>query len=219
MASYKKLDCLILDFDGVILDSVSVKTEVFHEVFIRYPDVYEKAMAYHRGNIGLSRYAKFEYLFKDLLKISDPAHMIKNLSDKFSEMCLKKICECSFIAGTVEFLEYFTKKIPIFLLSTTPQKELEEIIQMRNLCSFFKKIIGSAQVKSSEIEAIVINENFIRNNVYYIGDSLFDYKAAQEARINFIGLNNNFVTFSPDVLSFRDMKEIKNYINKLVTKC
>ena len=51
---------VILDFDGVILDSVNIKTEAFKEIFNRESKVIQnKIVNYHLKNGGISREKKF----------------------------------------------------------------------------------------------------------------------------------------------------------------
>src|SRR5690606_22889470 len=41
---------VIFDFDGVILESVKVKTDAFKELFSDYPEHLEAIVAYHENN-------------------------------------------------------------------------------------------------------------------------------------------------------------------------
>ena len=51
------LDALIFDFDGVLADSVEVKTRAFAKLFQSYgPEIEDRVVKYHRNNGGMSRY-------------------------------------------------------------------------------------------------------------------------------------------------------------------
>ena len=45
------LKILILDFDGVVIESNAVKTDAFDHVFGRFPDHAAAMMAYHHSNV------------------------------------------------------------------------------------------------------------------------------------------------------------------------
>ena len=60
---------LIFDFDGVILDSVEIKNKAFLKTLKPFnKNIKKKFMKFHLNNLGISRFRKFEYLCKDLLK-------------------------------------------------------------------------------------------------------------------------------------------------------
>ena len=60
---------LVLDFDGVILDSVNIKTKAFEELFQEQPkEIRKKIINYHIKNGGISRYRKFDYFYKNFIK-------------------------------------------------------------------------------------------------------------------------------------------------------
>ena len=63
-----RLRVLILDFDGVILESNEIKTGAFRQVCSGYPAHLDAMMRYHERNVSLSRYVKFNYLVSTLLQ-------------------------------------------------------------------------------------------------------------------------------------------------------
>ena len=60
---------IIFDFDGVIINSHKIKTNAFHEIFKDYGNnVAKKSKKYHQKNISKSRYLKFKFIIKNILK-------------------------------------------------------------------------------------------------------------------------------------------------------
>ena len=57
---------IVLDFDGVIVESVGIKTEAFRELFRDSPQV-EEIYQYHLANNALSRFEKFPYICENIL--------------------------------------------------------------------------------------------------------------------------------------------------------
>ena len=56
------------DFDGVIKDSVPVKTEAFRKLFLSYgADITDKVVKHHLANGGVSRFKKIPYYFKEYI--------------------------------------------------------------------------------------------------------------------------------------------------------
>jgi beta-phosphoglucomutase-like phosphatase (HAD superfamily) len=56
------IETIIFDFDGVILESVTVKTEAFRELFSSEPDCPDEIVEFHKRNGGMSRYDKFRHV-------------------------------------------------------------------------------------------------------------------------------------------------------------
>ena len=52
---------IVFDFDGVITDSVNVKTEAFYEIYKEYGEEIALRVTHHNNaNKGVSRYKKLE---------------------------------------------------------------------------------------------------------------------------------------------------------------
>ena len=76
------IKAIIFDFDGVIVESVDIKTKAFARLFEHEGKVVvEKVVDYHLRNGGVSRFDKFRYFFNEILR--------RPLSDQqFEEMKL-----------------------------------------------------------------------------------------------------------------------------------
>ena len=59
---------IIYDFDGVVCDSVNVKTNAFVELYKDYSsDIQNQVRLYHLMNGGISRFEKIRYFQEELL--------------------------------------------------------------------------------------------------------------------------------------------------------
>ena len=107
----KKIDSsnfLIFDFDGIIADSVNVKTKAFAEIYKPYGEkVVTQVVSHHLSNGGVSRFEKFEYYHKKFLKKKVSDSDIANLSDYFSSLVVQKVVDSAEIPGVLIFLNYF----------------------------------------------------------------------------------------------------------------
>jgi len=82
---------LIFDFDGVILDSVEIKNKAFLKTLKPFnKNIKKKFMKFHLNNLGISRFRKFEYLCKDLLKQKNYEKLKKNLLANFQSIQRKE---------------------------------------------------------------------------------------------------------------------------------
>ena len=62
-----RIRMVILDFDGVIVESNDIKTRAFGHVFSRFPEHADVMMAYHHAHVSVSRFDKFQYLVTERL--------------------------------------------------------------------------------------------------------------------------------------------------------
>ena len=181
---------LIFDFDGVILDSVNIKTEAFRELFKKQnKSILNKILKYHLKNGGVSREKKFEFFYKFFLKQKLSIKQKKKLSKEFNKIVFKKILKCKFIKGAYKFLSE-NKSYKLFISSGTPEKELRLICKKRKLSKFFLNIYGSPKTKVNHIKSI--KRKFRKTDfIVFIGDSKNDLDASLKTKIKFIQIGNN----------------------------
>ena len=64
---------LILDFDGVIVESIPLKTVAFRKIFsFAPPEHLDEIIAFHLENGGMSRYDKFRHIYANILPNPSP---------------------------------------------------------------------------------------------------------------------------------------------------
>ena len=103
---------IFLDFDGVIVESVEIKTEAFRTLFQNYPhadDIYN----YHLKNNAISRFLKFTYIYETILGKEYNEEIGEKLSKQYSEIVFRGVVECPMVAGAEEFLKTLSKIYPI----------------------------------------------------------------------------------------------------------
>jgi beta-phosphoglucomutase len=181
------ISTIILDFDGVILESVSVKTEAFRTLFSFVPDHVEEIVQFHKDNGGMSRYDKFRYIYTNILKENLSKDRFEELSEKFAAIVFNEVIKAPFVPGAQEFLKTFYSKIPLYVISATPEEELNQIIQKRDLSHYFRKVFGAPRKKTECISDIKKITGFSPEFVLFVGDAKNDYEAAKAAGIRFIG--------------------------------
>ena len=78
---------IIFDFDGVIVESVKVKSNAFSELYKQFgKDVVQKVIRHHEANGGVSRFEKIKYYHKTFLSEELNDSTILNLADKVYEL-------------------------------------------------------------------------------------------------------------------------------------
>lgn len=188
---------IILDFDGVIVESNDIKDLVFQTIFKRFPKQYDDLLNYHRTNVSVSRYAKFDYLLEKIGRTGD-IDFKNELLEEFSTITLQMMRSVPFVAGAKEFLKEIHTQFPTYLASVTPINDLEIILDILNIKSFFKGVYGCPPwTKPNAIRDILWRENCATENAVLIGDSNGDQKAAAETCITFVARNSGLIFDEP----------------------
>jgi len=181
------IKAIIFDFDGVIAESMDIKTQAFVHLFKEYPEeVVKKIVKFHLDNGGLSRYKKFRIIYRDLLNKQLTKQEEERLAREFSKFCYDKMINCSFVKGVEDFLERNHKKYMLFIASGTPQDEIDSIIRDRGLNKYLKEIWGSPKTKGEISKMILDKYNLKKEEVVFVGDAPTDYMGAKEVGIKFI---------------------------------
>lgn len=182
-----KIKSIIFDFDGVICESLEVKTQAFRKLFLDYPDQLEKIVRIHIDNGGMSRYLKFEMVYRDILRKPLSPEESQKLGRLFTEYCYDGVVKSAYVKGAESFLNRYYKKLAFFVISGTPEEEMLQIVRERKIGHYFKGVYGSPRLKGALATMILKENNFDKDEVVFVGDSINDLQGAREAGIRFIG--------------------------------
>ena len=181
------IKAIIFDFDGVILESVSIKTEAFAELFNDYPEHKDEIIEYHIKNTGISRFDKIRYYFNEIIGEPLSEGKYNKYLSRFSEIVLKKVIEADYVPGAEDFIKNNHEKYDLFIISATPTNEMRMIVERRCLAKYFKDVFGSPTKKGEWIKKILQENYYPPDQILFLGDALSDYNAATENGIHFIG--------------------------------
>jgi HAD superfamily hydrolase (TIGR01509 family) len=178
------------DFDGVVLDSVNVKTKAFTLMFSQYgPDIERAVEEYHLANGGISRFEKFRYFYNHLLNRSVSDEELTGLGEQFSSLVVQEVIAAPFIPGARESLDRLKSNgIPCFVVSGTPQEEIVHIVTKRGLDCYFLEVHGAPRGKPEIVQEIMERFKFTPQNCLLIGDAMADFQAATANGVQFIGI-------------------------------
>lgn len=207
---------IAFDFDGVLVESGDLKTSAFAQIFRPYgSEIEKKVVAHHLEHGGISRYEKVRYYFEHFLQRSITTEEVNQICDRFAQMVVTGVIQAPYVLGAHEFLK--TTKLPIFVVSGTPQTELEHIIQQRIMTPFFQDVYGTPQKKTYWLQHILAKGPWKPSELLFVGDSLSDYHSAVEAHVHFIGrLSDPAIHFDglPQVdFIVSDLQHLPHYLN------
>ncbi len=205
---------MIFDFDGVIYDSVKIKNDAFKKIVKSYNLLIQKKfLKFHLDNLGVSRYKKFEFLKKKLIK-SKNKNFINDNSMMYKKILTNDLKKAKLIPGVNLFIKKY-KKLNLFISSGTPEHDLKKICKEKKIKIYFKKIMGSPRNKKQHILDLKKKFKINKKNTIFFGDSTTDFDAAKKYNLAFIQVGNNMKN-SKVRLKIRDFHDskIKRYLNE-----
>ncbi|WP_165177057.1 HAD family hydrolase [Desulfovibrio sp. ZJ369] len=183
------LQCLVFDCDGVILDSVPVKTRAFARLAQPFGDeARDRFVMYHTVHGGVSRYKKFQWFFREVLgrEISDEESA--DWGRRFAEYALDEVRRCPLIPGVADVLETWRGRLPLYVCSGAPAEELRMVLHERGLERYFTGIYGSPPAKALLLAEIVRVAGVLPDHVLMVGDAVTDRDAAESVGTLFYGV-------------------------------
>lgn len=215
------IKAIFWDFDGVIAESVNVKTEAFYNLYLPYGnEIAEKVRRHHLDNGGMSRFEKFRHYQTHLLRQPEPVDekVVKDLAARFSELVLEGVINAPYVPGVEIFLQEECGKMDFYILSGTPTEEMRLIVKERGLDSCFKGIFGSPESKSHWSAALLAEHGYRPEEVLFIGDATSDQKAARENGLIFLlrrHADNKDIFADYNGYSIADFKDIAAVLNRI----
>lgn len=178
---------ILWDFDGVIAESVNVKTEAFYDMYLPFgKEIAEKVVEHHMANGGVSRFEKFRFYHDNFLGKKLSQEEINEMATKFSEVVLSKVVSSPYIPGVLEFIKSTQNKYRHYIISGTPHDEMNLIVEKRSIASYFISVMGSPKTKTDWIRTLVSNNELETTSSVFIGDATTDYNAARETGVHFV---------------------------------
>ena len=175
----------MFDLDGTILDSDQMLVETFYELYEMYRPDFKPSRQYVLQFSGPP--------IKESLKKEFPRVDVNLSEQQFRERSITHYHKhVKAFPEVIEFLEFLKKtNIKIGLITSKLRKSTLFSLELTKLKPYFELVIAGDDVKRSKPnpEGILTAMKYynIKNKekVLYIGDTIFDYLAATNAKIKF----------------------------------
>lgn len=182
----KKARLVFWDFDGVIKESVDVKTKAFVALFEKYgSEMAHKVKQHHEANGGMSRFVKFPIYLQWANEAVTPER-INELHEQFSALSFDGVVNAPWVTGAEEYLRNNIHRQLFVVISATPQGELESILHKLNLDPIFSAVYGTPATKKEAISEMLQQQQLLAEDAIMIGDAIADYEAALANKVPFL---------------------------------
>ena len=191
------LQAIFFDFDGVIIDSNRTKADAFRTLFREYDDnIIEEIVDYHHLHGGISRVVKIEHAHRNIIGKPLNDEELTRWAARYRDLVIEKVIKVDWVPGAHASLEKLYGRVPIFVISGTPEDELVEVIERRGMTRYFCEILGSPVKKPAHIRRLLSKYSLTADRCVFVGDALTDFDAAQATGLHFIGIRGA-VPFPP----------------------
>ncbi len=146
-------------------------------------------------NIGISRYEKLETILS--WKNICSSNNIRIYENKFSNLVTKSVIESKWFHDAKNYIAKESKNKTFYLLTSTPKKEIDNILKEINFSNHFYEVYGWPSKKKFVLEEIIKKKNYPKDQCLMIGDSKTDEAASTKNKISFLlhRTNENFKDF------------------------
>jgi phosphoglycolate phosphatase-like HAD superfamily hydrolase len=206
----KSRQVIFWDFDGVIKDSVTVKSEGYEKLFSPYGmNVVEKVRQHHSLHGGVSRYEKIPLYLSWTSTIGSPKRIL-DFCEQFSNLVQQAVIDSPWVPGVREYLQTNHTRQDFILITATPQHEIENILHALGIAHYFKEIYGAPKLKTEVVSEVLTRLHYSLEQALVVGDSTTDFNAAEKNNVSFLlrrttfnqDLQKRFQGYSFDDLNF-----------------
>lgn len=206
-----RLRAIFFDFDGVLAESVAIKERVFRELFEPYgDDIVAEVIELHRALGAISRVIKIERIHRDLLGRPLAEAELAAWAKRYATTVERQVVECPEVPGTSALLEDQSARMPLFVVSGTPEAEMRRIVDARGWNRYFSGVFGSPRLKAEIVRTALAKHGLDAGDCLFVGDTFTDHDAARATGMPFVGRRVDFRPnpFPPGTLIVEDMAEL-----------
>jgi len=186
LALLKESQIVFWDFDGVIKDSVMVKSAGYEKLFLPFgEDVVKRVNKHHNVHGGISRYEKIPLYLSWAGEPANPLQ-VQDFCDRFSELVQQAVVDSPWVPGVCEYLSSHYADQCFVLITGTPQKEIEEILHALNITRYFRNVYGAPKAKTIMVKDVLERLSCPFEQALVIGDSGTDLEAAKNNNVAFL---------------------------------
>lgn len=175
---------VVFDFDGTLVHSNELKRNAYDRIFPGEPEIVAAGLKKNpresrRGvirGILLERCPGLENRAEEL------ELRIDHLAREYDRIATDGAATCPEREGATRALRILSERMPLILLSATPQDSLDRIVFRRDWSCYFQDVLGvSVDAKSEYLRRIAERFEVCAEEVLMVGDSPFDREAAVRA--------------------------------------
>ena len=177
---------IFFDFDGVLAESVDVKTEAFYQLYLPYgEEIATKVVDHHRSHGGVSRFEKFKIYHDKFLGEQIGEDQVQELANRFSNLVVDGVVNAPEVPGAEQFLKKYDNTLDYWVITGTPTDEIKQIVAKRGIDRYFIELCGSPTKKPEWANYLLDKYDLNAKETLFLGDSKSDLKGARASNTHF----------------------------------
>lgn len=200
----------------MLAESADIKTDAFRDLYAEFgEDIVARCVDYHVRHAGISRVRKIALYHQDYLGQTLSPDALEAWVQRYSDIVENKVVCAPAVAGAVEFLDAVQGKLKLYVISGTPEDELQRIVAARGWANYFNEVHGSPRLKPTIVDDIVARTGLDKSRVLFVGDAMTDYEAAHDTGLAFLGrvAPHHDDLFPQGTQLVDDLVNLENFIN------
>ena len=174
----KQQAVIFWDFDGVVKDSLDIKSLAFENLFLPFgPEIASRVRIHHERNGGVSRFEKIPLYLKWAGQPTSPLQ-VNEFCNRFAKSVQQGVLDAPWVPGVREYLLGKCTEQYFILVTATPQEEIEQILDALDISHCFREVYGAPTNKAIAIAAVLDQQKCPPIRSLMIGDAETDRQAA-----------------------------------------
>jgi len=183
---------IFFDFDGVIKDTLFIKAHAFAGIFEPISKrIRGEIIAHHLANPGVSRYQKLPYYLR-LVGLDPNSSNIEEYAKMLSTRLVDSVISSPWLPGVQQFIQLASTQFDLYVVSSTPHHEINEIVSNLFSPGQFCSVYGSPSTKTVILSQLLAENNYSLHSSIVIGDSSVDQLAASRNNLKFLLVRNRY---------------------------
>ncbi|NEU07179.1 HAD family hydrolase [Flavihumibacter sp. R14] len=207
----EKIDSIIFDLDGTLWDASKTCTRAWNKAL---GEVREGSTELNESTIRSLSGLKIEVILKEHFGYI-PEHDRDKLFKLYQtyEKELMKASGGNLFPNVKQVLNMLSEKYRLFIVSNCLTGYIENFIEFHKLQNLFVDFesSGNTGLPKSENIKLVVARNDLKKPIY-VGDTIWDYEAAQTANVPFVYAMYGFGKVNNAYLAIKDIAELDQYI-------
>jgi phosphoglycolate phosphatase len=181
-----------LDFDGVIMDSMTLKLDAYCHALAEFGFARGKVREQQLLYAGLSRSRALPLMYEALSggKEITPEEKARMLA-RFAEEDVRLRPRMRLLPGVPEFLEEARRRdVPLAVVTGTPQEVIDATMDHFGIRHWFREVHGWPPLKAEHLAGLLARHGLNPGEALYVGDAVQDINAAEAVGIPFIAVDH-----------------------------
>ncbi|MGB0581771.1 MAG: HAD family hydrolase [Limisphaerales bacterium] len=191
------IKAIFFDFDGVIMDSMSLKLEAYCECLREFNFAREDVDRLMREYMGQSRIKIIGVIYEELTGETIPPKVFERALARFNELDDAAREKMEFLPGSLEFIQMVHADRFTAVVTGTPEDFILKATAHHDLDRYFDIVRGSPDTKRHIVSSLLDEHSLKPEESIVIGDGKTDQDAADFCEMRFVGFDNGDHSFDP----------------------